>query len=187
MATAILLLSDLSYSLGIIGLAELAERNEIAAWLSDPNDSQSDPRGALGEQENAARGYELDEHPKEVGATDASGSAKAHKEPPWLSFLAFNRWHFTLGDADCVPSVPHGHEHAKTQKWPKLNPYTGRAYISMNNEDVSKRLTRNEMQQLWRNDDFVEHCRKQVIWYANEYPSYKFAHARRGMLRFPQW
>ncbi|WP_247362269.1 hypothetical protein, partial [Ralstonia pseudosolanacearum] len=108
-------------------------------------------------------------------------------EPRWMRFMVLKKWHFTIGDVDCVPSVPHGHENSKTQSWPKMNPYTGRVFTGMHKEDVSQRLDRNEMRLLWRNDDFVERCRRQVIWYAENHRSYPFSNARRGLLHFPRW
>lgn len=102
-------------------------------------------------------------------------------------FVAFNKWVFTIGDADCFPSVPHGHLHKKTNPRPKLNPYTGRVFWDAHNENVSMRLTRAEMKSLWSDSSFVEHCREQVIHYTEFAPGYGFPNARRGKLHFPRW
>ncbi|MCS2172637.1 hypothetical protein MUU46_20345 [Scandinavium sp. TWS1a] len=73
-----------------------------------------------------------------------------------MHFLAFNKWLFTVGDADCFPSVPHGHYKRKTKPWPKLNPYIGVVFSSMQTEDVSSRLTKKEMKLLWNESKFIE-------------------------------
>jgi len=46
MPISILLLSDLSYHLGIIGLAEMLERADIVRWVSEDDAAVRDPRGA---------------------------------------------------------------------------------------------------------------------------------------------
>ncbi|WP_175751254.1 hypothetical protein [Burkholderia anthina] len=190
MSTAILLLNDLSYQLGIIGLAELTERAEMADWLLSDGASQADPRGAPETERVHARDTPDDPDalsPSRDDMCSADTSGNANEAPRWLEFLALGRWHFTLGDVDCVPSVPHGHQNSKTQSWPKLNPYTGRVFVGVNQEDATQRLDRIEMLQLWRDDKFIEHCRKQVLWYTQDFPSYPFANARRGRLVFPRW
>jgi hypothetical protein len=191
MMAPIILLSDLSYSLGIIGIAEWYERAKIAEWLSDNNGSIKDPREPFKHFEERER---PDDESQLVNAASATSSVNSASQSPdgkdddnWIKFVVLSKWHFTLGDVDCVPSVPHGHENAKTQAWPKLNPYTGKVFSAMHQEDISKRLDRTEMRLMWRNEQFVERCRRQVIWYAEKFPTYRFAHARRGILRFPRW
>ena len=49
MSPAVMLLSDLSYKLGIIGLIEYQERLEIYRWLKDNSNNVADPRNAPGE------------------------------------------------------------------------------------------------------------------------------------------
>jgi hypothetical protein len=186
----IVLLSDLSYQLGLIGIAEYEERCGVAHWLSIDGQGQPDPRRNRHEEQN--RPHEPDEVRKSEGARSESGpdSADSIEEPPdnrWPRFLTFNKWMFTVGDRDCYPSVPHGHLNRKTSEWPKLNPYTGRAFSAVHAEDVRNRLSKAEMKTLWNDDDFIEHCRKQVLWYSDFAPEYGFPAARFGKLRFPRW
>ncbi|GMV56619.1 MAG: hypothetical protein AMXMBFR6_24240 [Betaproteobacteria bacterium] len=186
----IVLLSDLSYQLGLIGIAEYEERREVAHWLSMDGEGKPDPRSGRHEEQECPR--ENDEIHENDGAQrrGGSGSANSTEENPthrWPQFLAFNKWMFTVGDRDCYPSVPHGHLHRKTNEWPKLNPYTGRVFAGVHAEDVSSRLTKAEMKTLWNNEDFVELCRKQVLWYSDFAPDYAFPSARFGRLRFPKW
>jgi hypothetical protein len=191
MPKSILLLSDLSYATGLIGLVELEERLEIADWLFGNTKGQSDPRGPM------ERSVEANEpvpdqdvfqpiRADKANATSSTAEARS-PEPEVMQFLALRRWHFTISDPDCAPSVPHGHENAKTQKWPKLNPYTGKVFTAIHSEDTTRRLSREEMKALWRNADFVEHCRNQVNWYSRRFPGYRFVNARRGTLAFPRW
>jgi len=186
----IILLSDLSYQLGLIGMAEYEERREVAHWLSVDEQGQPDPRRNRHEEQE--RPHKSDEVPESEGAQPqgGSGSANSTEEDPtdlWPRFLAFNKWMFTVGDRDCYPSVPHGHLRRKTNEWPKLNPYTGRVFSAVHAEDVASRLTKAEMKILWNDSDFVELCRKQVLWYSDFAPAYGFPNARFGKLRFPRW
>lgn len=189
MQIPIRLLSDLSYSLGIIGLAEYQERSEVAQWLGDETDSISDPRGELAELTERPLREPCRENEVLLPVSGAAGADEpsSNSEPRWMKFLVLKKWHFTISDVDCVPSVPHGHEDAKTQSWPKMNPYTGRVFSRMHHEDISQRLDRAEMRLLWRNEKFVERCRDTVIWYAEAFPTYRFSGARRGHLHFPRW
>ncbi len=191
MSKEIFLLSDLSYANGLIGLVELQERLEIADWLFGNTQDQPDPRGPVDQK------IETDKPPSDEDVFRpipvqqpfvASAKAETRKpEAEAMQFLALKRWYFTIGDPDCAPSVPHGHENSKTQKWPKINPYTGKVFTSIHAEDTSRRLSREEMKALWRNSDFVEHCRDHVKWYAAQFPEYRFINARRGFLAFPRW
>ncbi|WP_156409940.1 hypothetical protein [Duganella sp. Root198D2] len=187
----IVLLSDLSYQIGIIGLMEYRERLQIAEWLTSSKNSLDDPRDS-GERNP----MEDSESPREVPNKDVtsnnSGGAAALKDDDdeldrWAQFLAFKKWVFTIGDADCSPSVPHGHLHHKNNPHPKLNPYTGRVFGKGQKEDVSLRLTRAEMKSLWNDSEFVAHCREQVIYYSSFAPAYDFPNARHGRLHFPRW
>lgn len=186
----IVLLSDLSYELGLIGIADYEERREVAHWLSLEGQGQSDPRRDRHEEQE--RPHESDEKREKEGSRPqgGGGSANATEDDPtdqWFRFLAINKWMFTVGDRDCYPSVPHGHLHNKTNEWPKLNPYTGRVFSAVHAEDTANRLTKAAMKTLWNDTHFVEHCRKQVLWYSNFAPDYGFPRARFGKLRFPRW
>lgn len=195
MSRIIHLLNDLSYAAGIIGLVELEERNHIASWVFSRDHSRiherADPRGALDRQFEEQAKIEEAEVFQPIGKDGSvlvsSVNDPAAQEPAAMQFLVLKRWYFTLGDADCAPSIPHGHENAKTQKWPKLNPYTGKVFTATHQEDTSRRLSRLDMQVLWRDDGFVDHCREQVSWYADRFPHYRFTNARRGILAFPRW
>jgi hypothetical protein len=184
----VVLLSDLSYQLNLIGIAEYAERRQIADWLSGGSAGALDPRDPMVGGACEVRGDEQS-HRQSLGRGQPPGlnSSLDEEDESWPQFLAFDTWMFTLGDVDCYPSVPHGHLHRKTNEWPKLNPYTGRAFSDVHLEDVTRRLSRAEMETLWSNDAFVEHCRKQVLWYSDFAPMYSFPKARRGKLHFPRW
>ena len=181
------LLSDLSYMSGLIGYSEYLERCDVADWLEDTDNIVSDPR--LSEEEKQKKPE--NEFPKEPEIEGNANSAKSKKanddEPPWLKLLILNKWMFTIGDVDCYPSVPHGHFQSKTKEWPKLNPYTGRVFSDVHKEDSTKRLNKRDMKKIWNDSSFIEHCRKQVIWYSDSFPSYGFPNARRGKLLFPRW
>lgn len=184
----IVLLSDLSYQLGLIGIAEYEERSEIAYWLSTKGEGKLDPR--RGRHDEPERPRENDGIGEMDGAQRQGGFGSANatdENPSWLQFMAFNKWMFTFGDRDCYPSVPHGHLYKKTSEWPKLNPYTGRVFVRVHKEDASYRLTKVEMKELWNDEVFVEHCRKQVVWYSSFAPDYTFPRARFGKLHFPKW
>lgn len=186
----IALLSDFSYQLGLIGIAEYRERLEIAYWLSTDGEDKLDPRGSR--HEGPERPHEDDDNPKSDKEYVTGDFIKriAPGENPRadeLQLLALNKWMFTIGDRDCYPSVPHGHLHRKTNEWPKLNPYTGRVFADTHVEDHASRLTKTEMKGIWNDADFVGHCRQQVIWYSAFAPNYAFPRARRGKLHFPKW
>lgn len=188
MNSNIILLTDLSYEIGLIGVAEYEERMGIAAWLSDINEEMRDPR--LGnDNEDAQR--QREERVKENGSEGGVRSRGVQEERddgyPYMQFQALNTWIFTVGDVDCYPSVPHGHFKKKTNEWPKLNPYIGRVFGAMHTEDISARLTRADMKTLWNDESFVEHCLQQVLWYSDFAPRYAFSSARRGKFHFPRW
>ena len=186
MSQYIKLLSDLSFIAGLIGYSEYCERHEIAIWLEDSSGSVPDPRISSLEGEELPR--ESDDSDEIVDKDRVSGTRKSEDNaPPWLELLIMNQWMFTIGDADCYPSVPHGHFKAKTKEWPKLNPYTGRVFAGMHKEDASKRLSKKDMKKLWNYSKFIEHCREQVLWYSDFAPSYGFPGARRGKFIFPMW
>lgn len=186
MHTHLILLADLSYQIGLIGLAEYAERMNIAHWLSPDAESSPDPRFNSERQDKEVASIEA-LPPDQEGATPVDGVAHTRPRKPFLEFLALNKWMFTKGDRDCYPSVPHGHLRSKTREWPKLNPYTGCVFQQVHLEDPNSRLTRAEMLQIWSDDKFIEHCRQQVLWYSDFSPNYAFPNARRGRLVFPTW
>ncbi len=193
MSKEIYLLNDLSHALGIIGLVELQERLEIADWIFGNIQDRPDPRGPShgglepGKPPNDEDVFRSMPVQRPLSANAIAETETQKPEAQVMQFLALKRWYFTIGDTDCAPSVPHGHENSKTQKWPKINPYTGKVFTSIHAEDTSRRLSREEMKAIWRNADFVEHCRKHVKWYSERFPDYMFVNARRGYLAFPRW
>lgn len=73
------------------------------------------------------------------------------------------KWEFHEHDDDPFPSVPHAHWERKDR--PKLDPYTGRAYMYLNKEDTSKRLKRKQRIELWNNVKFREFVLRALDWY----------------------
>ena len=171
---------------GLIGYSEYRERYEIADWLADSDDRVPDPR--MSNTQSKVDNPELDFSEESSDRGDGDGNSKSRDgEPPWFELLMMNEWMFTIGDVDCYPSVPHGHNKSKTKQWPKLNPYTGRVFSDMHKEDTGKRLSKKDMKNIWNDSKFVEHCREQVLWYSDFATSYDFPRARRGKLIFPRW
>lgn len=161
MSQYVLLLSDLSYMMGIIGAAEYEERLAIVNWLDVDSRSQYDPRSneifacePSGQCVSETESGNFERH--HGGHFHAPNVDSAEVQ---LEYCALGTWVFTLGDRDCYPSVPHGHEFEKAKKWPKLNPYTGRVFVAPHTEDVSRRLGRTDMISLWNDHSFVHHCR----------------------------
>ncbi len=182
---AYIFMSDWEFGTGIIGLAELYERWKILDWLYLEDKGMSDPRGASTEAEEVPREPQA---PIQTGA-DATGGAKDQQDPsPPMKLIPRglrHRWSFTLGDDDFYPSVPHGHLNDKTNPWPKLNPYGGRAFAEKDVEDKKLRLLRWEMVLLWNDEGFLGHARKQIEWYHVEHPRYPFPVTHK--FRLPRW
>ncbi|OPA89654.1 hypothetical protein BFW86_14360 [Pseudomonas fluorescens] len=177
-------LSELSHILGLIGLAEFNERVEVWRWLITPDDRARDPR--RGRDETLDR-----QESRESQAPDNTSTIEQAMEDDsadqWTHLLVLNKWVFTIGDADCYPSVPHGHFRRKTNPWPKLNPYTGGVFVGPHQEDKTRRLTKAEMQMLWSDEEFLSYCHSQIEWYSQFAPQYQFVHARFGRNILPRW
>jgi len=178
------LLADLSYQIGLIGLSEYNERVCIAKWLS--GELEQDPRNTTNRQEQTPEEWR-DSLEADSSRDSESNQAKDNPQDPILRLVMLNHWVFTIGDKDCYPSVPHGHRNSKTTKWPKLNPYNGRVFEGMHRENVTARLEKSDMQKLWRDSNFINHCRSQIHWYSGFAPSYAFPNARCGRYVFPRW
>jgi hypothetical protein len=178
MYTQILLLSDLAYACGLIGLNELEEREAVVEWME--SDTVVDPRVPGSEGETP--GLEADNDPVNWVAVVAGQDSN---EP--LALVVLSTWIFTLGDVDCFPSVPHGHWKSKTTPWPKLDPFCGRVYRNTRTEDAGARLPKTAMRQIWRDKNFVSFCRDQIHWYSSFAPHYNFNRARYGKYVFPNW
>lgn len=71
-------------------------------------------------------------------------------------------WVFTIADPDPIPSIPHGHYKDKDNPEPKLNPYTGKAFVSSGNEVKKLRLTKKEMVILWDSPAFQDFCTQKL-------------------------
>ncbi|HIE0523431.1 TPA: hypothetical protein ACXJLS_000014 [Stenotrophomonas maltophilia] len=143
MNSSIILLTDLSYEIGLIGVAEYIERMKTEEWLSELGDGVRDPRLNSGEEAQCCERKEPVKQQKTgYDARSRDSLEEVNDESPYMQFMALNTWMFTVGDRDCYPSVPHGHFKRKTNEWPKLNPYVGRVFSAMHTEDVSARLTR---------------------------------------------
>lgn len=112
MYSNLLLLADISYHVGLIGLSEYEERLKVAAWLADG--LEKDPRDD-GTSEHSVGGVE-----HEVSVTPATsersvGAVGGDGPDPSIRLLVLGHWVFTKGDRDCYPSVPHGHFGAKSK------------------------------------------------------------------------
>ncbi len=179
----LLMLADISLSIGLIGHDEYDERISVALWLADEN-SSTDPRQANNEelQEQESK-REILNNESEVILSGTHG--RTLERPDWMEFIAFQKWFFTRSDPDPYPSTPHGHLHSANRAWPKLNPYSGRAFSAKHKEDSSLRLTKREMKELWRTEAFRDFCRSHILWYMEAHPYHKF-HVRNA-LRFPHW
>jgi len=178
-------LANISFNLGIIGHSEYQERIDVAFWLADEDNKEHDPRII---SDTASNGHH-NESEREVNGEDCEVIIGEDRKsildkPDWMYLVAFKKWYFTKSDPDAYPSIPHGHLHSATRKWPKLNPYTGRAFKAKHSEDKSLRLTKMEMKILWRTEAFRDFCRSHILWYMEAYPLHSFP--VRNPLRFPR-
>lgn len=173
------MLAELSYEFGLIGIDELQERIEVARWLASKDASFCDPRIPLANAEGGDDNKETESKILEVTVSDKP------ENQDWLKFLFDGKWYFTKSDPDPYPSTPHGHLNSPDRVWPKLNPYTGRAFSYKHQEDLSLRLSKCKMQQLWRDQKFRSFCRDHILWYLEEFPHHAFP--VRASLRLPKW
>ena len=175
----LIVLAELSFGLGLIDVTEYEDRYRVAIWMGEDGTSleaHADPREPPvpdGEPEHSE-----DEHAQVVG----SGKVD---QPDWIELLALGKWLFTKSDPDAYPSTPHGHLHSATREWPKLNPYTGRVFKQKHQEDTTLRLSKTEMQRLWRDHAFRDFCRSYILLYVEAHPHHQFR--VRHLLRFPRW
>jgi hypothetical protein len=181
--STLIVLAEISHFSGLIGWDEYLERLEVADWLFDDSASINDPRSAETEISEKEEAREKGSHESEPTSTE-----RKDPEDPFLYFTTrglTSRWVFTLSDPDRYPSVPHGHLNAASNAWPKLNPYTGRAFTRKYQEDLRLRLSRNEMRILWNDQAFRAFCRNHVVQYMGTFPTYRFPVSR--PLHFPRW
>lgn len=182
-------ISDCEFNLGTIGFAEYEERKEVLAWLIDNDNGANDPRGALAQEEGLERDFK-NKRKNENAVEDDSKGASQYAETPPVQFIPgglARTWVFTIGDPDHYPSVPHGHLNNQNQKWPKLNPYSGRAFGKTQSENTTLRLSREEMRSLWNDEKFKQHALKQIAWYNRTYPRHRFPVPRHRISRLPKW
>ncbi|MBN9685900.1 MULTISPECIES: hypothetical protein [unclassified Corallococcus] len=184
-------LTNWEFDSGLIGLAEHQERYNILQWLSmrDPSaggGQGDDPRGDLRGSADSSRPEEQVERSDSTAVREKAAGAGIQQPaavarqldanpplqliPPELS----ERWCFTKNDADFYPSVPHGHLNDKTNPWPKLNPYSGRAFAAKDSEDKRHRLERREMIALWNSRSFRSHALDTIVWYQATYAYHRF-------------
>ena len=178
----LILLADFSFQLGLIDLSEYMGRIEVAHWLSEKGSSTADPRAPQIDEDVAKiEDIERFENSETVRRTGTDKIA----EPNWLELVLLSKWYFTRSDPDSYPSTPHGHLNDANRPWPKLNPYTGRAFKAKHQEDTALRLSRSELRAIWRVSAFRDFCRSHILWYIEAHPqhSFKVQHP----LRFPRW
>lgn len=173
-------LTEISYHFGLIGVDEFTERMEILRWLMDESGEIPDPR--LVDEESVEEDLKH-EYPKSVDKSDSENDNDGIMY--FIPSVLSKTWVFTKSDPDSYPSVPHGHLENKNRSWPKLNPYTGRAFAAKHRESRKLRLGKDEMKALWRDDKFRDFSRSAVMWYMEEFPFYAFP--VRNPLRFPKW
>lgn len=172
-------LAEVSYQCGLIGIDEFLERIKVANWLAREETEGSDPRDPILENVTPENDTIPDNEVLKVNVK------KDSEEPDWLEFLFDGEWYFTISDPDPYPSTPHGHLNNPNNPWPKLNPYTGRAFKKKHQENTSMRLTKRKMRMLWRDQKFRSFCRNHILWYMEKYPHHVFPVEH--PLRFPQW
>ena len=188
MKKTLITLAEFHYSLGLIEYHEFHERISIAYWLSDEDGRNwLDPRVQPGEEPlQQEQDHDADEYESAVIHRIKSSDKNTNKDvPDWMEFLCLNIWVFTKADQDPYPSIPHGHYKSQNNSWPKLNPYTGRVFQAVHQEDTSRRLTKKDMQKIWRDEKFKSFCREMVVWYKETYPHIRFP--VRHLLRMPKW
>jgi len=143
MRDTLIRLAEIHYSTGLINHDELNERIGVALWLADELDDYNlDPRSEPDEDSTPNELEEYDgEKPQEpiIAKIDGSNHKSANNDENLLEFLCLRLWVFTKADPDSYPSVPHGHFKSQNQKWPKLNPYTGRVFSSKHQEDKKRK------------------------------------------------
>jgi hypothetical protein len=172
-------LAELSYEFGLIGVDEFHERFQVAQWLESEDSDAIDPRVPIVVIERSEDIITPDTKILKAHVKDES------EEPDWLEFLFDSKWYFTISDPDPYPSTPHGHLSNPNKPWPKLNPYTGRAFKEKHQEDTSLRLSKNKMRLLWRDSKFKSFCRDHILWYMEGYPHHVFP--VKYPFRFPRW
>tara|TARA_B110000211_G_scaffold212168_1_gene251629 strand:+ start:2305 stop:2859 length:555 start_codon:yes stop_codon:yes gene_type:complete len=184
MRNTLIRLAEIHYDIGLIDYDELNERIGVALWLAEElDDPNLDPRTELGEEPSFNEFEESDSNnPEEFVKAKVDGS---NDNENWLEFLCLGIWVFTKADPDSYPSVPHGHFKNQNNKWPKLNPYTGRIFSAKHQEDKKQLLSKKQMRKIWSDEKFKSFCREMIIWYQEKFSYYEFPVRR--PLRMPRW
>lgn len=180
------LLSVRSYNLHLIGRADLELRLACLRDMLNPGDHLHEslsswlPKSLMLEEELPDESF-MDESVIIEKYSDCMiGRAERREAFPLSSGLqlivrgvsGMKKWIFHEHDADCHPSIPHGHEHQKHHS--KCDPYTGKVYDARRREIAHERISRQVRIALWRDSKFREFAMKSIIWYENSYPYYKF-------------
>lgn len=180
-------MAEFHHELGMISHDEFKERVHVALWLSDHTEDSPDPREGSVEDDVPEGGKHegVDENSLVTSKINDGKGGSGSNDENWMEFLCLGVWVFTKSDPDSYPSVPHGHYRDQNNKWPKLNPYTGRVFKAKHQEDTSSRLSKKQMRAIWQDEKFKSFCREMVVWYQEQYPYFEFP-VRRS-LRMPRW
>lgn len=179
-----LFLSHWSYEAGLIRASELEDRFAILRALTEDDASNAWEFG------DGTRDFEPgDEAVGEEGSCgdcDVLGlGGQTSDLMQLIPRVLSTKWVFIKGDPDNYPSVPHGHYETKGKPWPKLDPYTGRAFKAKDQEEDRLRLTKKEMADLWNDRTFRSFCLEHIAWYYEAYPYYRFR--VENPRRLPRW
>ena len=175
-------ITETCYQLRIIGIDDYIERRKVFRWIGDKTGTVSDPR--------LPKNIELEKETPEADDIENLNLNKSNlpgqrsDAPDFIHFL-YKKWIFTRSDRDSYPSTPHGHFQNPNLGWPKLNPYTGRAFKEKHQEEVMLRMSKKDMKDLWNDPAFREFCRSYIGWYLEEFPFYRYPTLH--PLRFPKW
>ena len=178
----LLVLAEFSLELGFIDISEYEERIQVARWLSDNGNLSADPRTP-----------QIDKYSEPLEGPDSKTDGETVRivvsgkvaDAEWIELVVLGNWYFTRSDPDPYPAIPHGHLQSADRSWPKLNPYTGRVFKAKHQEELSLRLSKQKMRELWKAEAFRNYCRSHILWYAEAHPRYGFS--VRHPLRFPRW
>lgn len=184
MQNTLIKLAEIHYEFGTINHDEFNERVRVALWLADElDDSAIDPRAST--EEDSVINENNNTNGSVIAIIHDSNDTLDKNDENWIEFLCLGVWVFTKSDLDSYPSIPHGHSRSQNKKWPKLNPYTGRVFVSKYQEDEKQRLSKIQMRNIWSDEKFKSFCREMIVWYQEKFPYYEFPVRR--PLRMPRW
>lgn len=166
MQNTLITLAHIHFEVGIIDYDELNERINVALWLSDEQEEfAKDPRSDP--EENIEQNKSENDENEIVITTIKENKNKSsrNEDERAMGIICLGLWVFTKSDPDSYPSVPHGHFRSQNNKWPKLNPYTGRVFASKHQEDKKQRLSKKQMKVIWSDEKFKSFCREMIVWY----------------------